>query len=224
MENLRILFKFASRSRPQKFFDSLNNIQSKIADKVNYEILCSLDLDDKSMNNTETINKLSLYKKVNVIWGASKNKIDAINRDLQGVDFDILINTSDDMEFTVQGFDNIIRENMRQYYSDLDGVLHYNDGTQAGDHLMTMSIMGKKYFDRFGYIYHSDYTSLWSDNEATEVATRLGKRTYFTEVLFNHNHPGWGKASYDEQYYRTERYYQEDKMVYEKRKANNFGL
>ena len=221
---MKILFKFASRSRPEKFFASLDNIQSKVADTFNYDIVCSLDKDDVKMNTAEVINKLSMYTNCEFCWGTSKNKIDAINRDMEGREFDILINMSDDMVFKEQGFDNIIRKNMEEHHPDLDGILHYNDGTQAGDRIMTMSIMGKKFYDRFNYIYHPDYTSLWCDNETTEVASILGKRTYFSEVLFNHNHPGWGKVPYDEQYIRTEKFYQQDKVVFDKRKAINFGL
>jgi hypothetical protein len=220
----KILLKFASRSRPEKFFASLDNIQGKVADSFNYDIVCSLDKDDVKMNTPENINKMSMYTNCEFCWGVSKNKIDAINRDMEGRKFDILINMSDDMVWKVNGFDNLIREAMLQHHADLDGVLHFNDGTQAGDHLMTMSIMGKAWYDRFGYIYHPDYTSLWCDNEATEVASRLGKRVYFTEVLFNHVHPGWGKIPYDEQYQRTESHYQMDKVVFDKRKANNFDL
>lgn len=219
-----ILYKFASRSRKDKFFNCIDNIQRRQKDKENYKILCSLDTDDLTMNNIEVINKLSLYTNVEVCWGTSKNKIDAINRDMDGQEFDILINTSDDMDFVQFGFDQTIRDHMKKYYPDLDGILHYNDGTSSGERVMTLSIMGKKWYDRFNYIYHPDYTSLWSDNEATEVGNILGKRTYFTEVLFHHNHPGHGKAKYDQQYLKTESFYASDKVIFEQRKAKNFDL
>lgn len=220
----KILFKFASRSRPEKFFNSIDNIQKRLKDKDNYSILCSLDTDDNTMNNTEVINKLSLYKNVEVCWGTSKNKIDAINRDMEGREFDILINTSDDMDFVVWGFDQTIRDHMKKYYPDTDGILHYNDGTSAGERVMTLSILGKKFYDRFGYIYNPEYVSLWADEETTKVGDILGKRTYFSEVLFHHNHPGHGRAKYDEQYLKTESYYSSDGEIFKRRKANNFGL
>lgn len=221
---MKILFKLASRSRPLKLFSCLENINKRVKDKDNYKILCTLDKDDIMMNNTAHINKLSEYHNTEFIFGESKSKIDAINRDMQGREFDILINTSDDMDFVVFGFDEVIRNDMAKHFPDTDGALHYNDNTKAGDHLMTMSIIGKKYYDRFGYIYHPDYTSLWSDNEATSVAKLLNKYKYLPTVLFHHNHPGWGKAQYDNQYLRTESFYNKDKEVFERRQKINFGI
>ena len=54
----KILFKFATRSRADKFFEGLDNILEKVTDKNNFCILVSADADDLVMNNKETIEKL----------------------------------------------------------------------------------------------------------------------------------------------------------------------
>lgn len=225
---MKILFKFATRSRPEKFFSCLENIEKMIDDKINYHILISCDKDDVTMPHAETLSRIYALKNMTICWGKSINKIDAINRDMdEPLIWDTLINTSDDMVFTKQGFDNIIREDMNKYFPDLDGFLHYNDGNQKSN-VCTMSIMGRKYYERFNYIYHPDYKSVWCDVEQTEVAYMLGKYRYMGDenVLFHHLHPAWGLGEYDEQYRASENLdvWGEDLKTLLERKSRNYDL
>ena len=225
---MKILFKFATRSRPQKFFECIKNIQDNV-ESDNYIVLVSLDTDDKTMEWQKIKDRFKEANngKVIPVWGESRNKIDAINRDIKASwKWDILINTSDDMMFTRKGFDTTIRTDMQNVFPDTDGFLHYNDGNQR-DRVATMSIMGRKYYDRFGYIYHPSYESLFCDEEATQVAKLLGKHRYMGDIpIFRHLHPAWGLGEYDEQYQRTEsrKVWQADENNYLERKARNFDL
>jgi hypothetical protein len=217
--NEHILFKLATRSRPEKAKASIDNI-IKNCNSLNYTILVSIDTDDESMKNFE-YNDDNVY----IAKGLSKNKIDAINRDMDLFEgWDILINTSDDMVFEIRGFDNIIRQDFRGNY---DQVLHYSDGYQKGN-LMTMSIMGYDYYKRFNYIYHPDYISLWCDMEATEVAHLLNKYKYMGDEkqLFTHAHPAWGLAEFDAQYQKTESHEvnNHDRALFNYRKSENYFL
>ena len=231
MENkYKILFKYASRSRNHKFFMGLDNILKNLADLENFCILVSLDIDDLTMNNKDTINRLLEYvnkypEKIIVKFGRSKNKIDAINRDVNEIkekfNFDILVNFSDDMEFIEHSFDEIIRGKFFMFYPDTDGNVYFNDGF-TGERLSTMSIIGRKYYDKFNYIYHPSYHSLWCDNEYTEVAKRSEKIIYFHERIFNHNHPSNVGGFIDEQLIKTESFSDIDRQNYEKRLTNNF--
>lgn len=231
---MKILFKFATRSRPQKFFSCLENIINTV-ESDNYQILVSADEDDETMAWDKIKDRYDLIlnsvdgdvNRVITHHGKSKNKIEAINRDFEYIrTWDILINTSDDMNFVRKGFDNIIRKDMTEQFPDLDGFLHYNDGNQR-DRVATMSIMGRKYYERFNYIYHPSYESLFCDEEATEVAKRLGRHRYMGDIpLFKHLHPAWGLGEYDEQYQRTEsrKVWIADENNFIERKARNFDL
>jgi hypothetical protein len=230
MEKYKILFKYASRSRNHKFFNGLQNILSNLGDLHNFCILVSLDVDDSTMNNAETIKRLTEYvqkypNKIIVKFGYSKNKIDAINRDVNDLkdkyNFDILVNFSDDMEFIQHSFDDIIRNKFFIHYPDTDGNIYFNDG-YTGDRLSTMSIIGRKYYDKFNYIYHPSYQSLWCDNEYTELAKRNQKILYFHENIFRHNHPANIGGYIDEQYIKTESFSDIDRQNYELRLKNNF--
>ena len=226
---MNICYIFPSRSRPDKFFSVLDNIKNLSA-KKGYSIIISLDIDDESMNNFEVMGKINGYENIGAtVYKTSIGKVNAINRDIDLIpeDTDIVILMSDDMVFTQWGFDDIIRTDMQKYFPDSDGVLHYPDGTPVQDKIITMSIMGYKYFKRFNYIYHPEYTSLWCDLEFTEVAKKLGKYKYLPNThILKHNHSVWsgGKEKYDALMTRNESFYHKDKEVYFKRLANNFDL
>lgn len=224
---MRILYNFASRERPEKFFQALDNIDALSIDKE-YSVRAKLDYDDGTMYNNQTLRRLSNYMNMYVSWGASKSKVDAINRGIQDIGWDIMVVMSDDMRFTAYGFDETIKNQFRK--SGLDSFLHFPDSyadyqarRYGSDRVCTMSIIGSTYYQRFGYVYHPDYYSLWCDNEATEVAKRLGKYVPVNFEIFVHEHYSPGLAVKDKLYWRNDTY-NKDKEIFEARKAKNFDL
>lgn len=213
---MKILFKYTTRSRPELFKRGMDSIINNCISE-SYQILVSIDTDDESMFEMEDYYKGN--SKVIFCKGTSTGKINAINRDVDLVtDWDILVNMSDDMVFTQNGFD----AHIRGAFDNLDQCLHFPDGNTTA--FITMSILGRKYFDRFGYIYHPDYISLFCDNEQTEVAQILGCYKFINKNIFSHLHPAWAKAASDEQYRHTESFWGVDQATYTRRKANNFFL
>ena len=224
--NLKLLIKFPTRGRPQKFFSVLEEYISKAKNLDRIAFLISLDSDDGLMNNPESINLLEKYKKkcrLAYFFGSSKTKMQAINSDMDKISgWDIVLLASDDMVPVIEGYDQIIRDDMSENFADTDGVLWYNDGGQ--NKINTLSILGKKYYERFGYIYHPEYISLWCDNEFTDVSIQL-KKVYKSDVIIiEHQHPVYQKTSYDALYVRNESYYYDDQKTYEKRRSINFEL
>lgn len=212
----KILFKIATRGRPKRFKETLLSILTNIANTEDYEILISLDKDDPSLSE---YNQDEFY--LTVLHGESKNKIDAINRDIDKAKthWDILVNVSDDQLFLVKGFDDIIR---RAFGGNLDRFLQLPIG-KPSDCISVLSIMGRPYYERFGYIYHPSYISLWSDLEATDVAVKLKKRKYLNLKIFEHNHPALkGPKFNDSRYKETESYYWEDGRNFLKRQKQGF--
>lgn len=167
--------------------------------------------------------------KPNQFWfimdSETKGKIAACNSKIDEYDgpWDILMLISDDMIPKVKGWDQIIIDDMTKYYPDTDGVLFYNDG-HNGRKLNTLAIMGRKYYERFGYIYNPKYKSLFADNEFMEVADALGKQTYIDRVIIEHQHPFYYPEKNDDLYRKNNGYYLQDKLTYERRKANGFYL
>lgn len=226
--NLVICYKFASRSRPEKFFAVLDNLKQNARYNL-FFVLATLDVDDASMNNEVVKTRLKQYPFVVPVFGNSKNKIDAVNRDLNHVnrDWHILVNLSDDMFFVQEGFDTRIIADMKYHFPDGDGALLYWDGGKETGDLMTMSIMGRPYYNRFGYIYHPSYESVYSDMEATEVARKLGRlKKIDGQPLIEHRHPAHNPALYpmDAQYQKTEHFevHNRDKQTYKNREKAGF--
>lgn len=184
-----LLIKYATRGRPVWFKKAILNILSTIVTQE-YKILVSADLDDTTMNSADIIAFTAQYPKITLIHGNSKSKVEAINADMEfSENWDILVNMSDDMFFTVKGWDDIISKRTEEVWGDsLNWFAHFNDG-YTKDLLPTMSIMGREYYEREGYIYHPSYRSFSCDAEAMYVAIMRGRYHYFPEVLFLHQHP-----------------------------------
>ena len=213
---MNLIIKFPTRGRADKFLNVLNRYIEFMDDKTT-KIIVSCDNDDETMKQGYTM------ENVTVVFGDSKTKIEACNADMVGLDFDIVLLASDDMVPQVRGYDTIIKEAMEDYFPDTDGVLWFNDGYQSRA-MNTLCILGKKYYDRFGYIYHPDYISLWCDNEFTVVANTLGRQKYFEQVIIQHQHPAAGFGENDKLYNENDKYNDSDMSTFMRRQKNRFGL
>jgi hypothetical protein len=223
--DLILLIKFPTRGRPEKFFNVLDQYLSFMDDKENYRVVVSCDEDDDSMNNVHIIQKINSYKNVRIFFSKNKSKIEAVNANMdEQKEYDIILLASDDMIPVQKGFDSMIRENMRKYFPDMDGVLWFNDGYQ-GRTLNTLCILGKEYYKRFNYIYHPSYKSLWCDNEFTHVSQMLKRQVYIDKIIIKHDHPASNQElKEDEIYIRNQKFESSDRITYEQRKKKNFGL
>lgn len=218
---MKILIQFPTRERTEKFFSVLQQYYAK-ADNVSdclFHIV--IDADDLSMNSATVLAKLAGMRNCIYTISNTPGKIKAINTMPADRSWDIVLLLSDDMIVQAKGWDTHIRTKMKQYFPSTDGVLWYNDGF-VGDRLNTLVCMGKRYYERFNYIYHPSYISLWSDNEFTEVAKALKKQVYIAECIIRHEHiVNMGRAR-DKLCDRNESYYTIDQRNYDKRKANGF--
>lgn len=219
-----ILIKFPTRERPTQFLKQLNLYTQLLSGKNNVCFVISIDEDDATMNNLEVLEQIKSSDNIKVCIGPRTTKIGAINRDVQSQDFDILLLASDDMTPVQQDYDQIIVEAFKKYFPDLDGTLHFNDG-HVGQVLNTFPIMGKKYYDRFGYIYHPEYISIECDREYTTISQLMNKVVYIDQVLFRHDHPLYGNNK-DQLFYVNEApaKHRHDQRVYQLHLRNKFGI
>jgi len=236
---MRILFKLTSRSRRTNFLRAIDSVISNVTDKDNFHILISLDEDDETMKPLPVINCPHTYKVYKKAEGETITKISAINRDLneflEEYDAQIIVNLSDDQIFTVKGFDNVIRKEFiaRDFVitgdtsydvlniKNLDLCLHLPDGV-TNEQLISMSILGREYYNRDKYIYHSDYISLYCDEETMAVSKMRGCYKYVNNHIFKHLHPAHGNAPNDAQYHHTESFHPIDGATFQRRRANGF--
>ena len=142
---------------------------------------------------------------------------------MTGQDFDICLLASDDMIPEKEGYDIEIIEQMTRNYPDLDGVIWFSDGYQK-EKLNTLVVVGKRFYDRFGYIYQPDYVSFYCDNEFMNVAFILGKQTYVDNVIIRHEHPDNTKDNIDMTYAVNNQHVIRDHNVFNQRAQHMFGL
>ena len=221
-ETPHLLIKIPTRSRPTQFFKNLDLYYQKISGEVPCKFLISCDSDDLSMNNPEIMERFKQYPDLSVSFNNNNSKVEAYNRDIENnLDFDILLVTSDDLEPVVDSFDKIIVDTMLAAFPDYDGVLNFNDGHVGGE-CNTMPVIGKKYYQRFNYVYHPAYKSLYCDEELTLVSKILHKENVCNQVIIRHNHPVFGLAAWDALYYRNEQLKSQDQTTFLLRKQHNF--
>lgn len=227
-EPLKFLFKYPCRGRERLFFESLDSLHKNIRDKNNFHISINLDVDDTILNRPEVIERIYDYPDTSIEWGYSKSKVDAINRSMSDYDYDVLFCWSNDMVADVYSFDDIMRDYMYHIinqYSD-EFLVHFPE-PDSKDFLNVLYIASKKYYERFGYIYHPSYKSLWCDNESMAVAKLLGKYHYVgIPGLYSHKNPAYSQYGIerDELFNEQQGHWQEDEANFNARKEKDFDL
>ena len=220
---MKILFKYPTRDRVSWFKETLAKYHDMISSECNFQFLITADRDDTTMNNPEMLDYLAAMEDLVIAYGDSKTKIEACNADIGLIkDWDILVLVSDDMIPIVQDFDKIIVELMEKYFPDTDGALHFNDGLYGQDKCITFSVLGRKLYDRFGYVYHPSYRSFYCDNEFTDVVRALDKYHYDPRIIVKHEWHG-GPNSTDALYRRNSGM-KGDSRVYYRRRLLNFPI
>ena len=224
---LKILIKYPTRSRPDQFVKTLHLYHSMLADKVNTRILVTVDANDRTMWDfwkREGKDPL-VYPDTRepIDFGTphfGTGKIKAINHDMnKSGEWDIALLASDDMIPQMAGYDDLIRE---AFNDNLDRFLWIADGRQ--DRIPTIACMGRTYFDRFGYLYHPSYQSLWCDNEQGDVAER-DEVVIKAPCWIRNESPDWGGSQKNDALYRKNNgWYKVDRRNYERRKAQGFPL
>lgn len=227
---MRILLKCPTRSRPNQFIRVLNQYIT-LANRPDLLGICiSCDQDDLTMTETNVQYQIKNITH-NVAWseiyyGNSSNKIEAVNADMSSINWpwEMVIIVSDDMVPQVKGYDDVLRSHMIANFADTDGILWINDGTQ-GENLNTISIMGRKMYESFGYLYHPVYKSLFCDTEFTDLCKEslASKCTYIPYMLIRHEHPGTGfPQRNDALYARNNSFFYTDLMTYISRKTYKY--
>lgn len=88
--------------------------------------------------------------------------------------FDVLIISDDTVVPAKTGYDKSVHDLMVQHFPDLDGIISFksikNDPTQS-----PVIAIGRKFYEKFGYIYHPHYKTRVAQKELLETAALLGK-------------------------------------------------
>lgn len=217
-----IVIKYASRGRKAKFLQRMAEIQQRTRTK-DYLIVVTIDENDAEM--------VAIIDYINSLPNTAGyiikpfGKIAAINAYIPWhKSWDVLVNYSDDFDF-VDGWDEIMMQRIKSVWPNTtDYCAHFSDGF-VFERLVTMSVLGREYVERFGWIYPPMYKSVSCDAEQFYVSQMLGKYHYFDKVIAFHEHPVNKKGvAYDQTYRDNDKFADADTALYFKRMRQNFYL
>lgn len=199
---MQLLVKLPSRQRPATLLKVARMYRDMARDAT---VLVTLDNDDRTAP-IKQLNDMGVL--VNTMDRVSK--IAAVNHGLSDLHWDVVLVASDDMWPIMEGYDDIIRRDMPD---DLDACLWYHDGVQS--RLCTLPVMGRKYFDRTGRVYHPGYMSYYADDHMHIEARNLGKLSPMLPCIIKHEHPFFKGAMPNDSLYNFNRTHKaQDKAFY----------
>lgn len=216
-----------SRGRVDRSFETVKKWLSKKGN-AEIEIIISLDEDDHYYEtyilvyygSIKHIERQSVLK--HPIWierNANRSAVDAINAAAKVATGDIMIVLSDDTDCP-DNWAELIKDEVR---GKKDFVLRVEDGNQPW--LITMPILDRHYYNRFGYVYNPSYRHMFVDCEFSHIAFGLDK-VIKSNLLFPHLHYSVKKLGIkpDEINHRADRTTTEGRNLYLQRFQKGFDI
>ena len=211
---MKISIIHASRSRASIAHQTASKWLSLASAPSLIEYIICLDLSDPKGIEYAQYFSHSKYKKC---IKDNKSAIEAFNEGAKMSTGDLIIAISDD--FSCEPYWDIRLE--KDIWDKEDFILKTRDGIQKT--LITLPLMDRKYYDRFGYIYNPIYKHLWCDTEMTVVAHYLG-RVINSTMVFEHLHHSTGKNVRDSISKKNDATHVQGKKVFNERLKKNFGI
>lgn len=204
-----------SRGRPEQGLKTFNKwITWIVRYGIEYEYILSLDMDDPynyqyALGFTGGV--------CCIMYKSNRSAIDAINNAAKVAKGDILIQIADDFDCPQDWGKQIIEATKGK----TDWILKTPDGIQPW--IITLPIMDRAYYNRFGYIYHPGYLHMFCDTELTCVADLTGRKIT-ANIPFKHNHYSVGGAVKDAISERADKTWEQGEKLFLSRYRQNFGL
>lgn len=201
-----------SRGRPEK---ALSTWESWFINRSYSETdwILSLDEDDNAPYNSYFDTT-----PIRIIRNKNRSAVDAINNAAKLAKYDILMVVSDDTGVGYAGWDTMI---LQEVEGKTDWILKTQDGIQPW--IITMPIMDRAYYNRFGYIYHPDYLHMFADTEMSCVADITGMKIK-SNLLFPHKHYSVTKEQPDEINKKADSTWAQGEKLFLERYKRNFDL
>lgn len=203
-----------SRSRSQQAEKTIKLWLDNAKDKSQIEYVISVDIDDRSL---KAYKALSNKYGTSIHIGKNKSAIEAINRGTKRSKGNLIIVVSDDFLCEPKWDEKILTE----LEGKEDFIVKTKDGIQPT--LITLPIMDRAYYNRFGYVYETGYIHMFCDQEMTAVGMMLGK-VIKSEQVFEHIHYSTGKFEKDSISEKNDKTWNQGKKHFAERLKMNFGI
>jgi len=187
-------------------------------------ILC-IDLNDLiAQNNNFNTDIPPLYAAKLEINFKRQNAVDAWNCAAAASTGKFIIQVADDL-YPPPHWDT----ELLKVIPGLDGeyVVEVRTGTSLDDEwrrCMAHSFLTRKYYERYGYLFHPDYEGMYADDEFTEKARRDGVVVDARHLLFEHRHWIGTTVPFDDIYKRqnSQERYDRGLEILGRRRAQGF--
>lgn len=209
---MKISLLHPSRQRPERSFNNAVEWINKAGCDV--ELIVSIDADDQTK-----IHYAKLYDHFAGKFLVNRNRsaVDAINKAAEVATGDILLVLSDDFKCPENWGKRIIELTEGK----TDWIAKTPDGIQPW--MITMPIMDRAYYNRFGYIYFPEYLHMFCDTEISCVADLTGRRINL-DIHFVHDHYSTGRSQQDIVNRRADKTWEQGEKLFLERFARKFDL
>lgn len=206
-----------SRNRPEMAEQALMEWTNKLSGENPYEYLLSIDDDER---DKDAYSEVARRFGGRLIVHDNRSYVEAVNHAARLCDGDFLIVVSDDFGCPERWDVSLVE--VAADRKDVAILVH----DAVDGRIMTLPIVGRAFYERLGYVFYPEYSSLFCDDELTEVAKLTGSLVDATHLVFPHRHHSVGQTPFDKTYERQDsnRAWWEGWRLFEKRKAVGFGL
>ena len=190
MHGAKISLLHATRGRPAIAYKARATWLDRAADPDAVEHIYALDPDDETIGPFLTCRHVINH---------GRGPVAAWNEAAKFSKGEILIQLSDDWDPPMH-WDKLILKAMGD--TSKPAVLAVSDGHRT-DNLLCMAILNRARYQQQGYLFHSEFFSVFSDNHFTDRAYADGVVIEAKDIVIEHLHPAFDKGEMDETYARS---------------------
>jgi len=213
---MKISLLHPSRSRPEMAFETyLNWMGNKCLYPDRVEYILSVDCSDPKLQ--EYVKEFVGIRGVRVLVNNNNSAIEAINVAAKACTGDLIVVCSDDFD-APHKWDVLLSSAL---HDKSDFIVKTKDGIQ--EWIITLPIVDKIYYERFGYIYPPHIRHMFADTWMSHVAD-LTDRKIEVDLLFRHLHYTTGAMQKDEINIRNDSSWADGEAKYLEGIRTNFGL
>lgn len=218
MMSTKVSIVHPSRNRPTKSANTLLHwIQDTGIPLNEIEIILSLDEDDHTINEYKKQYEAFKDVQLKILVNRNRSAVDAVNVAAKESTGDIIVVVSDDFLPAVGWARAIIRAR-----GDLgEFVLKVSDGVQRW--IITLPILSRSYYLRYGYIYPPEFLHMFADTMFTHQAEVDKVIVRREDLKFSHRHYSITRDKKDDVTLKADRTWNQGKAEYLKQVTRKFG-
>lgn len=186
-----------TRGRPNQLLEMIESATSKASKPENLEFCIYIDNDDPSYAH---VNFGKHASQVKILRGPRMWLSAMYNSLLTVATGEYFFWSGDDVEFLTECWDELIIQAFNKFPSKL-AVIHVNDlATSYPQEFATIGAVHLNWVKLFGYIFTHHMRDNGIDFWISEVANRVNRRVYLSEVRIEHKQYRQGKVAIDKTY------------------------